>query len=225
MMNIVELSGVGKSYPSPGQDLVILDQLNFSLAEGELVSITGDSGSGKSTLLNLIAGLDSPTSGQVQSCGYQVDQLTEAGLTEYRSRRLGLVFQFHFLLKEFTALENVFLPGWMAGQDRSAAEAKARELLAAVGLADRMGHYPGQLSGGERQRASLARALINDPSLILADEPTGNLDENNSATVKELLFDLVRRYGKSLILVTHDRELAGRADRHYHLQHGRLVQQ
>lgn len=224
-MSIVELQTIGKTFPSPGQDLVILDQLDFSMAAGELVSITGDSGSGKSTLLNLIAGLDNPTAGQVQSCGYEVSRLGENGLTEYRARSLGLVFQFHFLLKEFTTWENVYLPGWMAGQDRRLVKAKARELLTAVGLGERLDHYPGQLSGGERQRASLARALINDPQLILADEPTGNLDEHNSETVENLLFDLVRTYGKSLILVTHDRELAARADSHYHLVHGRLVRQ
>jgi lipoprotein-releasing system ATP-binding protein len=135
---------------------------------------------------------------------------------------VGLVFQFHFLLKDFTALENVMMPAFMSGSSREEANARAAQLLADVGLSDRTDHFPGQLSGGERQRVAVARALINDPEIILADEPTGNLDEGNSRTVENILFELVREYGKTLLLVTHDESLAGRGEHHLHLVHGRV---
>lgn len=221
-MSILLIEQLKKSYLSGREELVILEDLDFTLEAGEAAAITGDSGCGKSTLMNLIAGLDSPTSGRILASGKEISSLPENRLHDYRSRSLGLVFQFHFLLKELTALENVFLPGWMAGQKKPEAASRAKELLTAVGLEDRMGHFPGELSGGERQRVALARALINRPPLLLADEPTGNLDESSSSLVEDLLLDLVRNQGTALVLVTHDLGLADRLPVRYRLEHRRL---
>lgn len=225
MEEIVSIRNVTKTFPSAGNNLVILDQVDFSLAKGALISLTGESGSGKSTLLNLIAGLDHVTSGEIVSCGTIIHGQTEAGLSGYRRDSLGFIFQFHFLLGEFTALENVYLPALMAGVSKAQAAQRALSLLGDVGLVERKDHFPSQLSGGERQRVALARALINDPPLILADEPTGNLDEENSRMVEDLLFDLSRKKGKTLLLVTHDRTLAARADQQYHMVHRKVVAQ
>jgi lipoprotein-releasing system ATP-binding protein len=219
---ILELCHVAKTFLTGAEELHILTDVNLSVAPGQTVVITGESGSGKSTLLNLIGGLDTPSGGTIEAAGYRVDALPESGLTRYRSRVVGLVFQFHFLLKDFTALENVMMPAFMSGSSREEANARAAQLLADVGLSDRTDHFPGQLSGGERQRVAVARALINDPEIILADEPTGNLDEGNSRTVENILFELVREYGKTLLLVTHDESLAGRGEHHLHLVHGRV---
>ncbi len=224
-MTMLELDQVSKGFRSGPETLTVLEEISLEIPENNVTVITGESGSGKSTLLNLIGGLDLPSSGEIRSCGYDVSRLAEEDLTAYRSGVVGFVFQFHFLLKDFTVLENTALPGWMAGMPRRKAEARARELLAEVGLAERLSHYPSQLSGGERQRGALARALINSPRLILADEPTGNLDADNSRKVEELLFNLVRRHERNLILVTHDRHLSGRGDSHYHLEKGKLVVQ
>jgi lipoprotein-releasing system ATP-binding protein len=217
------LKGVSKTYTSASEKLTILRDISFSVETGRIVVITGESGSGKSTLLNLIGGLDTPTSGTIEAGNYQVGSLGEDGLTEYRRNVLGLVFQFHYLLKEFTALENVMLPARIAGLPKSEAREKAEMLLSDVGLSDREEHYPTALSGGERQRVAVARALINDPLLILADEPTGNLDEGNSRVVEDLLFSVVRKHGKTLLLVTHDKNLAARSDRRYSLHAGELL--
>lgn len=219
---ILDLAHVAKTFITGAEELHILTDVNLSVGAGENVVITGESGSGKSTLLNLIGGLDTPTAGTIEAAGYRVDALPEGQLTRYRSRVVGLVFQFHFLLKDFTALENVMMPAFMGGTSREEATERARRLLGDVGLADRTDHFPTQLSGGERQRVAVARALINDPAILLADEPTGNLDEGNSRTVENILFQLVREYGKTLLLVTHDRSLAERGAHHLHLVHGRV---
>lgn len=213
-MSVVQLSNVSKVYASGPTTLTVLNQISVAIEPGSVTVIRGVSGSGKSTLLNLIGGLDRPSSGTIISAGYRIDRLSEQQLTEYRSSVLGFVFQFHYLLKDFTALENVMLPAFMCGTSRSQATDRARKLLAEVGLSARVDHYPVQLSGGERQRTAVARALINEPSLVLADEPTGNLDLANSENVERLLFEVVRRHGSTLVIVTHDANLAAAADRH-----------
>lgn len=222
-MAIIELEHVTKTYHSGQEELLIVEDLTFSLNEGESLTITGESGCGKSTLLNLVGGLDRPTTGKVISCGYSVHALAERDLTEYRRDAVGFIFQFHYLLKDFTALENIMMPGIMAGMGRTEARSRARRLLEDVKLENRADHYPSQLSGGERQRISLARALVNDPRILLADEPTGNLDEGHSRSVEQILFDLVDRFGKTLILVTHDPRLAERGSRRYRLRERKLV--
>lgn len=219
----VLLNMVCKTYRSGSEDLRVLRDVNLSAADGESIAVVGASGCGKSTLLNLIGGLDRADSGSIMSCGYQVDRLGERALTSYRSAGVGFVFQFHYLLKDFSALENVMLPLVMRGTSRRKASIAAAGLLEQVRVADRSSHFPAQLSGGERQRVALARALINDPRLILADEPTGNLDEDHKAMVAELLFSLTSDAGKTLILVTHAGDLADRADRTLRLSEGQLI--
>jgi lipoprotein-releasing system ATP-binding protein len=221
-MSLLELEKVRKSFRSGTERLVVLDDVSLSIDSGQSVVIGGESGSGKSTLLNLIAGLESVDAGSIRFDGNPLESGDEARLSAFRSTRLGLVFQFHYLLKDFSALENVMLPAFLAGVPRAAATERAEELLAEVGLSERLSHFPSQLSGGERQRAAVARALINDPDLILADEPTGNLDELNSRRIEESLFMLASEHGTSLIVVTHDRRLFERGDFHYVLRQGRL---
>ena len=218
----VKIEGLEKTFSSSSSNLTILNNLNMTVESGSKVIILGASGSGKSTLLNIIGGLDSATSGSVCVGPYKVGSMNEAELTEYRSKYLGFIFQFHYLLKDFTALENVFLPAYMAGVPKKTAVEKAKELLCEVGLKDRFEHLPSQLSGGERQRAAVARALINDPELILADEPTGNLDPDNARLISDILFNMVEKYKKTLLLVTHDTKLSSRGDVCYTINEGRL---
>ncbi len=219
---VVELREIGKTYLNGPEELHILKGIELLIESGEIVIVTGDSGSGKSTLLNLIGGLDYPSFGTIEACGVRIERAEEEELTAYRNRSLGFIFQFHYLLRDFTALENVMLPAFMAGEKKRTACERAEELLEAVRLSERVSHFPSQLSGGERQRVAVARALINSPSLILADEPTGNLDEDNSQIVEDLLFSLTRSYKTSLLVVTHDRRMTGRGDSHYHLSSGIL---
>lgn len=221
---LLRITRVEKSFRTGSEELPVLKGVSLDMRRGEIVSITGESGSGKTTLLSLIAGLDSPSKGEIHCGGYEVSGLSEAGLTDYRSRTVGLIFQLHYLLKDFTAIENVMIPAYMAGTPRSEAREWAGELLRQVNLYERREHYPLQLSGGERQRVAVARSLINHPELVLADEPTGNLDERNSRVVEELLLQLVRTHRVSMILVTHDTALSGRAEgRHLRLEGGELV--
>ncbi len=217
------IDGVNKSFDSGTDRLKVLQDVSLSVSAGESVAIVGSSGCGKSTLLNLVGGLDSADSGNIHACGYDVLSLSEKGLTDYRTKGVGFVFQFHYLLKDFTALENVMLPMVMAGYKRNEAREAAEGALARVQVAGRMSHYPAQLSGGERQRTALARALVNSPALILADEPTGNLDEGHKNMVADLLFSLTSEAGKTLILVTHATDLAKRADRMFRLTEGTLT--
>ncbi|TFG62265.1 MAG: ABC transporter ATP-binding protein [Spirochaetales bacterium] len=221
-MNILTIENLRKTYRTGAEELDVLQGLNLAVEEGTTAAITGESGCGKSTLLNLIAGIDSVSAGIIRCGAFQVEKLSEEELTGYRSGVIGLIFQFHFLLKDFTALENVMIPSFITGAGKAEAEAKAASLLEKVGLSGRTHHYPGQLSGGERQRVAVARALINDPLLILADEPTGNLDENNSLMVQNLLFSLVGELGKTMVLITHDRSFSSRADRVLLLERGTL---
>ena len=222
MSSIVSIKNLEKTYVSDSETLTVLQDLNLEVEEGSKIAIVGESGSGKSTLLNIISGIDRPTSGSVQAGKWNVEKLSEAAISEYRSTFIGLIFQFHYLLKDFTALENVYMPSLIAGKNKKESIELAKQLLEDVGVADRMNHLPSQLSGGERQRVAAARALINDPQLILADEPTGNLDPANAEKIGELLFSMVEKYQKTLLLVTHDLHLAERADSCLRILEGRL---
>lgn len=219
---LIECRALEKTFASAAEELRVLHDLDLSVERGSRVAITGASGCGKSTLLSILGGLDKATGGSVRIGAYDLASIPEKALTEYRGKTVGFVFQFHYLLKDFTALENVALPAYMRGDKKSDAYDRAAALLADMGLADRMDHVPSKLSGGERQRAAIARALINTPSLVLADEPTGNLDAASAGAVKELLFGLSTRYGTTLLLVTHDPLLAAEADISYELRGGRL---
>ena len=220
--NIVEIRNLEKVYVSKGESLTVLEGLNLDIPEGKKITIVGQSGNGKSTLLNIISGIDSATSGTVRVGDKDLEKMTESELCQYRSKFIGLIFQFHYLLKDFSALENVFLPAYMAGMNKKEATEKAMELLEVAGLKDRMSHLPSELSGGERQRVAVARSLINDPKLILADEPTGNLDPENAALIGNLLFSVTEKYNKSLVLVTHDMELAKKGDIIYRIKDKKL---
>jgi lipoprotein-releasing system ATP-binding protein len=220
---ILTVNNIVKSFASGAETLFILRGVSFTLEKGTTAAISGQSGSGKSTLLNILGGLDRCDSGSVIVTGQEITGLAESGLTSYRSRRVGFIFQFHYLLNDFTALENVMLPGYMAGMKKKTALEKGRDLLADVNLEDRLSHFPSQLSGGERQRVAVARAMINDPDLILADEPTGNLDPGNSEAVAELLYEEAEKWGKTLIVVTHDEKMADRAMLRYTLAGGLLI--
>jgi lipoprotein-releasing system ATP-binding protein len=208
---LVKVEGLVKNYVSGDETLHILKGIQFEAPEGSSAAVTGQSGSGKSTFLNILGGLDRGDSGTVTVAGVDISGLSESELSSYRQRRIGFIFQFHYLLKDFTALENVMLPAFMAGMKKKDAIEKARLLLFDVKLGDRLNHYPSQLSGGERQRVAVARAMVNDPDMILADEPTGNLDLQNSAMVAELLYAGAEKWGKTLIVVTHDETVARRA--------------
>jgi lipoprotein-releasing system ATP-binding protein len=224
-MPILSIQSLKKNYQTGSETIQVLRDVNLSVDAGDTVVITGESGCGKTSLLSLIGGLDTPTEGQIFIEGREISGLSEEDLSDYRSKKIGFIFQFHFLLKDFTALENVMMPSYIVGEDHQEARKKAEELIGSVGLADRAHHYPVELSGGERQRIAVARALVNDPPIILADEPTGNLDEKNSKVVEDLLFELVQKYRKTLVMVTHDRALARLGDRHFELSHGVLVAQ
>jgi putative ABC transport system ATP-binding protein len=218
---MIELRGVSKTVPSGAGSLTILHPLDLTIDAGRVVAITGPSGSGKSTLLGLLAGLDAPSSGSVILDGVDITALDEDSLARLRGTRIGFVFQFFHLLPSLTALENVLVPMEIAGVPQAAARAKS--LLDEVGLSDRGHHYPSQLSGGEQQRVAIARALANDPPILLADEPTGNLDSATGHSVIELLLAVNRTRKTTLVLVTHDPELASVADVAIALRDGRVV--
>ena len=218
----LEVDGLGKHVPLPSGELTILDGVGFSIAKGDTVAIVGASGSGKSTLLSLLAGLDSPSTGTVKLDGENISVLDEDGRARVRSEKVGFVFQSFQLLPSLTALENVMLPLELRG-DRDA-RTPAQAILAKVGLGQRLDHYPRQLSGGEQQRVALARAFVTRPSLLFADEPTGNLDTHTGQAIIELLFQLNAEAGTTLVLVTHDEHLAERCHRRIRLDSGRLVQ-
>ena len=217
---VLRVKDLVKTYTSGTETLQILRGINLDLTRGSTVAVTGQSGCGKSTLLNIIGGLDRCDSGEVEVSGAIISGLSESALSLYRQRSIGFIFQFHYLLKDFTALENVMLPAYMSGIRKKTAIEKARLLLSEMKLDHRSDHFPSQLSGGERQRVAVARAMVNDPDMILADEPTGNLDSKNCAMVAELLFSGAEKWGKTLIVVTHDESVAERAKIRYTLEHG-----
>lgn len=205
-----------------GREIRVLRGVDLTMRRGETVSIVGPSGSGKSTLLHILGGLDIPTGGRVALGGRDLADLPDLELARVRNRYVGFVFQFHHLLRDFTALENVMMPQIIAGVGRGAARARAADLLDQVGLADRSGHSPAKLSGGEQQRVAAARALANEPPLLLADEPSGNLDLETSERLHDVLFDLVRDHGTAMVVVTHNPALADRTDRILRLRSGVL---
>jgi len=218
---MIELHGVSKTVASGGRPLTILHPVDLTVPDGQSLAIVGPSGSGKSTLLGLVAGLDAPTTGRVVIDGVDITALDEDALARLRGQKVGFVFQFFHLIPSLTAFENVLVPMELAG--RRDATGRAKALLEEVGLAERGHHYPTQLSGGEQQRVALARALANEPRVLLADEPTGNLDSANGQHVVEMLFDINRGRGTTLVLVTHDLDLAAKADARVSLRDGRIV--
>jgi lipoprotein-releasing system ATP-binding protein len=224
MTPILECRDVGKVFRGgDGRPLEVLGGVDLTVARGEFTAIVGESGAGKSTLLHILGALDRPTTGDVWLSGKRYSELQPDALASVRNGALGFVFQFHHLLREFTALENVMMPLLVAGRSQEEAGSAAASVLERVGLGERLDHQPGQLSGGEQQRVALARAVVNDPVAVLADEPSGNLDHRNSRILHELLQDLVRERGTSLVVVTHDRHLAARADRIMSMEDGALV--
>jgi len=221
---VIRCERLGKTYAEGSLRTPVFDGLDFSVPPGETVAILGVSGAGKSTLLHLLGGLDTPTAGEVYVAGQKMSALSDAARGKLRNSALGFVYQFHHLLPEFTALENVMLPVLLGGTSVAEASTRATALLEQVGLAHRLQHKPGELSGGERQRAAVARALVNKPACVLGDEPTGNLDERTAATVFDSMLELNRAQRTSLVLVTHDRRLARRLDRVMELHEGKLRQ-
>jgi lipoprotein-releasing system ATP-binding protein len=224
MTALLEARGVRKVFAGgDGQPLEVLRAVEFEVRRGEFVAIVGSSGAGKSTLLHLLGALDRPSGGDIWLDGSRYADLDANALAELRNGRLGFVFQFHHLLREFSALENVMMPLLIGGMGQRQARSRAEELLSLVGLAGRMAHRPAELSGGEQQRCAVARALVRDPSLVLADEPSGNLDHANADRLHEVFFRLAREYETAVVVVTHNRQLAGRADRILMLEEGRLL--
>ena len=224
MNALLEARAIRKVYAGgDGQPLEVLRSVDLEVRRGEFVAIVGASGAGKSTLLHLLGALDQPSSGDVWLDGSRYADLDAAATAELRNRKVGFVFQFHHLLREFSALENVMMPLLIGGVEPRHARSRAEEVLSEVGLAGRMTHRPAELSGGEQQRCAVARALVHDPSVVLADEPSGNLDHANSERLHELFFRLAREYETAVVVVTHNRQLAGRADRILWLEDGRLT--
>lgn len=216
---MIRLTDIRKSYG----DLEVLRGVSLEIARGEVVGIVGASGAGKTTLLQIMGTLSAPDGGRVEIEGVDVTSLGDKALSQFRNKRIGFVFQFHHLLPEFSALENVALPAMIGGASRAAAERRAAELLSAVGLSQRAQHKPAELSGGEQQRVAIARAIVNSPAVLLADEPSGNLDSRTKEEIHRLFFDLRERTGQTIVIVTHDEGLASMADRKITMSDGRIL--
>ncbi len=223
--NILEAHGIYKSYPTANGQIDVLLGIDLEIKKGEIVAVVGPSGVGKSTLLHILGILDRPTRGQLWMDSTEVFSLSDDQLAKLRNRTVGFVFQFHYLLPELSALENVMVPGMIAGKRTEELIGPARELLSRVGLAERESHRPNQLSAGEQQRVAIVRALINNPKVVLADEPSGNLDFANSRTLHTLLWELSRTLEKTFVIATHNLELARKADRVLELSNGKIVSQ
>lgn len=218
---MIDIKNITKSFGS----LQVLKGIDLHINKGEVVSIVGPSGAGKTTLLQIIGTLDSPDSGDITIDGIDVRKLNQKKLADFRNKHIGFVFQFHQLLPEFSAIENIMIPAFIAGMSKSEAKKRAMELLDFMGLADRAKHKPNELSGGEKQRVAVARALVNNPSVILADEPSGSLDSQNKAELHQLFFDLRDKMGQTFVIVTHDETLASITDRTIRMEDGRLAQE
>jgi lipoprotein-releasing system ATP-binding protein len=220
---ILRVEDLNKSYAEGKRALDVLRGVNFSLQRGEVACLMGESGSGKTTLLNILGSLDKPDQGKILFNGEDLAGLQGAELARFRNRHIGFLFQFHYLLSDFTALENAIMPGLIGGRSRTELEASARGLFGRVNLPDRMAHHPSELSGGEQQRVAMVRALINEPLLVLADEPTGNLDEKNSEAFIDLMLAMVRETGRTFLVATHSQRLAKRCDSVYLLNNGKVT--
>ncbi|MBL7853019.1 MAG: ABC transporter ATP-binding protein [Cyclobacteriaceae bacterium] len=216
---MLKAQGIRKAY----NQLVVLKDIHLEVAKGEIVSIVGASGAGKSTLLHILGTLDAPDAGQVWLDGEEVQKKSATALARFRNQRIGFIFQFHNLLAEFSALENVMIPGLIGGTSRSQVEKRASDLLARLGLGHRLHHKPSELSGGEQQRTAVARALVNGPAVVFADEPSGNLDSQNARDLHQLFFDLRKEFGYTFVIVTHNTELADMADRKLEIKDGKIV--
>ncbi|MBO7257761.1 MAG: ABC transporter ATP-binding protein [Alphaproteobacteria bacterium] len=225
MNKVLELKNIQKIYGKGETSLSVLKDINFTISAGEVVALVGPSGSGKSTLLHVAGLLDAPTQGQIFIQGKSISKMSDNERTDLRKKNMGVVYQAHLLLPDFTALENVMMPQLIAGTDKKEAQKKALDLLDKVGLKNRATHRPGELSGGEQQRVAIARALANNPALLLADEPTGNLDPQTAENVFNLLMSLVRETGLSALIATHNPELANQMDRRISVQNGILVEE
>lgn len=221
---ILQASALKKTYHDGSNRVSVLSQIDLTVKAGEQIAIMGPSGSGKSTLLHLLGGLEKPSSGEIRILNESMERMSEKKRCQWRNHSLGFIYQFHHLLPEFTALENVAMPLLLAKKKKSLIVEKAIRLLTCVGLAERLHHKPAKLSGGERQRVAIARALVTNPRCILADEPTGNLDQKTAETVIELLLELNRGFQTSLVIVTHDEKLAARMDKIFYLSEGRLIE-
>lgn len=219
----VELSKISKTYTMTAGDIEVLRDVSFTIGQGEVVGIVGESGSGKSTLLHLLGTLDTPTQGEIKIGGVNPFKGSDGAKSHFRNRHIGFVFQHNNLLPEFSALENVMMPGLISGESQKKVRQFAEELLKRVGLSARVSHYPGQLSGGEQQRVAIARALVNRPVLLLADEPSGNLDSVNAANIHNLFFEVNKTLGTTILVVTHNTEFAHTLPRRLELRDGRLV--